>query len=181
MCNTIDKIDLLEEDEKLKEKLKELYSAARKQTPETFPSFMQELIANYAYDYGTITHALAAAAIGAASALDSSDVGGITGFQAGFVMWNFVKEWYFPNNKCGLKIVDYDEFLYPQYRDKFEKALNKSTWDAIQEQAKKYIDEDNSLIAIGGNSIHAHPNVRKHWEKIAAGEVPFGFYVKGDK
>lgn len=40
-------------------------------------------------DKQEITDAVAAAAIGAARAVDSSPTGGITGFQASFIMWEF--------------------------------------------------------------------------------------------
>lgn len=65
---------------------------ARKQTLETLPAFLQKL-ADYPHTYGTICRAIAAGAIGAARALDQSAHGGITGFQAGAIMWDFCAGW----------------------------------------------------------------------------------------
>lgn len=176
--NDFKKIFLDEENPNTNEVIEDLYSKARNQTPETFPEFMKTLIERYAYDYGTITHALAIAAIGAASAMDSSDVGGITGFQASFVTWNFVRYWLFKNNKCGLRLMDYDDMLYPQYRYKFDRVIDQSTWDHIQDEARKAIEQDDALSDVGG--VRAHPDVRQHWENIVNGKVPFGFHVKGE-
>ena len=93
---------------------------------------------------------------------------GITGFQAGFVMWDFIKDWSFRGNKCGLKIVNYDDMLYPQYNHKFQKTISKDTFEALQKAA-----EDN--LKKGG---YANPNVIKHWKSIVDGNVPFGYIIE---
>ena len=58
--------------------------------------------------------------------------------------------------------------LYPQYEDKFEKTIRSNTWRALQEQAKKNLED----------SEHVHPAVIAHWESIVRGEVPFGYKVR---
>ena len=73
-------------------------------------------------------------------------------------------------NECGLKIVNYDEMLYPQYDYKFDKCISLETFRAMQSQAKELLKNKN----------FAHPDVVKHWESIANGEVPFGYTVKDD-
>lgn len=186
MSENTNKIILEDDREETKATIKELYSLAKKQTPETFPAFMQNLIANYVYDYGTVTHAFAIAAIGAASAMDNCDIGGITGFQASFVMWNFIQEWLYSQNKCGMRLLNYDDMLYPQYAHKFKKAITQDVWDSLQEQAKKAIEEDDAQKEVVGEDgtvyppLHANPKVRAHWESIVNGKVPFGYYVKGE-
>ena len=30
-------------------------------------------------------------------------------------MWDFIIDWMYTSNQCGLRIVDYDDMLYPQY------------------------------------------------------------------
>lgn len=130
------------------QKIKEEWKAeARKCTLETLPAFLQKITAEYRHDYGTICHTMAMAAIAAAWSVNASPQGGITGFQAGAVMWEFIREWQYSNNKTGLRIVDYDNFLYPQYADKFGKVMPRSAWDALRKAAADRIkdtDEDHA-------------------------------------
>lgn len=65
---------------------KEWYEEAKKQTLNTLPAFVSNLVENYSHDYGTICHAITAAALGAANAVEESPEGGITGFQANCIM-----------------------------------------------------------------------------------------------
>ena len=146
----------------------EWFAEARKQTIETLPTFVSHLMNDYHHDYGTICHAVGACALAAAWAADNSENGGITGFQAGFVMWDFIREWQYRGNKCGLKIVDYDNMLYPQYADKFEKTLSSDIWRHLQAEAKRLLTT---------NRAGAHPRVVKHWQDIDNDIVPFGYKV----
>lgn len=119
------------------------------------------------HDYGTVCNACAALAL--AGAWYGAKREGITGFQAGFVMWGFIREWMYSENKTGLRILNYDNLLYPQYSDRFEKTISKETWKSVQETAASYIENEGS---------HAHPDVVKHWQSIVDGIVPFGFVIK---
>ena len=143
------------------------YVDAKEQTLETLPAFLKEL-SELGHDYGTICHALGAAAVAAASAMNHAPCGGITGFQAWFVMWGFVRGWLKNHNKCGMMLVDYDDMLYPQYDYKFDKTITSGTWTEIQAQAQANLDENNG----------AHPDVIAHWESIVRGKVPFGYKVR---
>lgn len=98
------------------------------------PNFLQTLTGEYSHDYGTICHAAAIAAQAAVSAIDHSNQGGVTGFQTSAIMFEFIKNLCYSSNKTGLRIVDYDNFLYPQYDYKF-KTIRQSTWKAIQQIA----------------------------------------------
>lgn len=120
---------------------KEWYEDAQKVSADTLPDFIRHLTEDYSHDYGTICHAVAAAAVAAGSAVNHSQCGGITGFQAGAVMWEFIRAWNYSYNKTGLRLIDYDNFLYPQYADKFEKTLSPDTWAALQNEAAARIAE----------------------------------------
>ena len=135
------RIKLNESSEEFRSIKKEWSKKAEKQTLDTLPDFLKELSENYTHDYGTICHAISTAAIAAARAMDKSEQGGITGFQAGAIMWGFICGWNFKHNKTGLKIVDYDDFLYPQYEEKFGKTINQETWEALQKEAAKKIED----------------------------------------
>ena len=152
---------------------KEWFEQAREQTLETLPDFINHVMNDYIHDYGTVCHAISACAIAAAWAADNTENGGITGFQASFVMWNFVKQWSYSSNKCGLKIIDYDDMLHPQYEHKFtQKTISSDIWESLQERAKELLEENKNGIA--------HPDVREHWKSIVNGVVPFGYVVKGE-
>lgn len=135
-------------------------------------SFLKDVEEHYNYDYGVAPRAIAQASLAVAWHL--AEKFGITGFQAGFTMWDFIRDWQYSGNRCGLKIVDYDNMLYPQYQYKFEKTINESTWVDLQKEAKKNLEECEE------SGIPAHPNVMAHWKSIVEGKVPFGYTVKRD-
>lgn len=117
------------------------YQEAKKVTIDTLPAFVKKLTEDYAHDYGTICHAVAAAAIAGGNAIEHSPTGGITVFQASCVMWEFIRHWQYSHNKTGLRIVDYDDFLYPQSADRYDKTISADTWQAIQKEAKAKLKE----------------------------------------
>lgn len=143
------------------------YKDAEEQTLATLPTFINHLINDYSHDYGTICHAITASSIATAWAINKSDIGGITGFQASIIMWLFIKNWYKTGNKTGLKLVDYDDMLYPQYENHFDKTISKEIFENLQKIAKENLKD----------SPNAHPDVLKHWKSIAEGIVPFGYKV----
>jgi len=140
--------------------------ASEIKTIEDLTKFINHLLNDYDHDYGTVCHAIGAC-ISAAAWL-GAEVQGITGFQAGFVMWDFIRNWTKQSNKCGLRLIDYDDFLYPQYEYKFDKIISSDTWQTIQEEAKKNLE----------SSPYAAEVVKNHWRTIALGQVPFGYRVE---
>ena len=66
--------------------------------------------------------------------------GGITGFQAGCVMWQIIRHMNYENNKCGLRLLDMDNLLYPQYEYKFH-SIDSDIWKAVQKEAENKIYE----------------------------------------
>ena len=146
------------------------FSEAKKISEEGLTDFYARIIHGYNHDYGTACHAVAACALASACAACGDKDIGLSSFQAGFVMWDFIREWTKQGNKCGLKLVDYDDFLYPQYEEKFDKVIRRSVWENIQKEAKKNLEKVEFV----------HPEVRKHWQNIADGIVPFGYRVIDD-
>ena len=138
-------------------------------TPEELAAFAVELFDKTSHDYGTVCHAVAAVAL--AGAWLGCEKEGITGFQAGFVMWDFIRQWNYTSNECGLRIINYDNMLYPQYEENFEKTISEKQFKQIQEVAAKRIKESET----GERGYGAHPDVLKHWKSIVDGVVPFGF------
>lgn len=149
-----------------------IYEKAQKvETKEELDALLIEIAApkSEANDYGKICYAIAAAMEATLNYINRGPNGGITGFQASMIGWEMVmKLLVHGENKCGLKLVNYQDMLYPQCEDRFEKTIDKDTWKALQEEAKK------KLAEVEG----AHPEVIKHWKKIVKGKVPFGYKVK---
>ena len=150
-----------------KERYENWYAEAKNQTLETLPEFMKRIL-NEPQDYSSIVEAVAACAVGAAWAADRSDNAGITGFQGSGVMWRFIQSWMRLENSCGLRLINYDDMLYPQNEDAFtRKTISKETWEAMQKKATE-------LWLEGGGA----ERVRDHWHSIMEGNVPFGYKVK---
>jgi hypothetical protein len=148
--------------DELREKRKDIKSF------EELVSFLEYVKDNCNTGYGTAPRSMAQAALAVAWYLSSEF--GITGFQAGFVMWDFIMDWHCSDNKCGMKFVNYDDMLYPQHDYKFEKTISSDTWKSLQEQAAERLKE----------RTYAHPDVIFHWQSIVDGNVPFGYSVKDD-
>ncbi len=148
----------------------EWYKQAEKvRTPEELAAFAKRLMFDYSHDYGTICHAVAATAIAGAHCIDSDPYqGGITGFQAGCIMWEFVTHW-MADCKGPMKLMKFENMLYPQYQDKFEKVITKSTWEHLQKTAKENIEK--------AGEDGAHEEVLAHWKSIVEGKVPFGYTI----
>lgn len=119
---------------------------------------------DYVHDYGTCVRAIACLAL--AGAHYGAENQGITGFQAGCVMWDFIRGWTFKNNECGMRLLNYDDLLYPQYTRAFN-TISEETWELVQEKAKEYLE-----IKHGAND-----EVRKHWESIVDGKIPAGLKI----
>lgn len=150
-----------------------LADASHVKTTDELVAFINHVMNDYEHDYGTVVHAVAACALAATWCANECG-GGITGFQAGFVMWDYIRHTMYQTNKCGMKIVNYDDMLYPQCDYKFEKTIKPSTWEKIQDLARERIEsseKNNDIIA---------KSVMEHWKSIVNGEVPFGYTVVDD-
>ena len=146
-----------------------IYEKANKvKTREQLNELLDEVINSNDLDYGKIVYAMSACMIATSKYIDRSDVGGITGFQASCIGWEMVREFIIYDNEVGMKILDYDNMLYPQYGDIFQKTISQDTWKALQKQAEIGLKE----------TPDAHPKVIKHWKSIIRGKVPFGYKVK---
>jgi hypothetical protein len=144
---------------------KEWMKEARAMTLEKLPAFLEKLV-SHKHDYGTICRAIAAAGVAAAYAVEKSPQGGITGFQASCIMWDLITGWDEGKEGKPIRLVDYEDMLYPQYAHKF-RSITPETWAHLQAKAKEKL----------ATSPTAAARVVAHWKSIAAGEVPFGYTV----
>ena len=134
-------------------------------------------ISNVPLDYGTAVYAQCAAMLAAQHVMNIGEQGGITGFQAGFIGWEMVKK-FMSVGDCGLSLRDWENMLYPQYEEKFEKTIPRKIFEGLQEKAKERLAKADEDESINGHSLH--PEVRKHMESIVNGAVPFGYVIKED-
>ena len=141
------------------------YSEAAKQTVETLPAFIKMLNEYPDHDYNTTAYATSAATLGASWAM--AEYYGITGFQAGCIMWEYIQNWGLSYKNKPLRIVNYDDMLYPMYNYKFT-TIDIRTWKWVQERAKELYNDGNCV---------ACDSVIDHWKSIIDGKVPFGYRV----
>jgi len=144
----------------------EWYQQAEDMTVEELPEFIRKLTEDYSHDYGTICHAIAAAAVGAAWAVENSPQGGITGFQGGAVMWEFIRCWKDSGTHVPYRLVNYEDLLYPQYENKFT-SITPDIWNKVRSKA-------DELLASNGQ---AASRVKQHWTSISEGNIPFGLTI----
>ena len=85
------------------------------------------------------------------------------------IMWEFVRQFCFSNNKCGFKMINYDQFLYPDYAQKFEKKqISTLDFAKLQKSAKELLEN---------HSPDLDPKVVAHWQSIVDGKAPFGYEI----
>lgn len=144
----------------------EMYEKSENIQPGEVDAFISEVMGQD-LDYNTVVEAVAASALAAARAANRSLNGGITGFQAGYVMWRFIQKWMAYDN-VPMRLINYSDLLYPQYEHKYEKTITPDTWKWLQEEAAKKLAEAPEWT---------HPNVNAHFQSIIDGTVPFGYTV----
>ena len=137
--------------------------------------------------------------IASAAAWATNDKVGLTGFQAGFTLWDIIDGW-MHESSVGRRLIDYEKMLYPQYEDYFTKhTISKYVWENLQKEARNnvieliedgYTEEDfnnmtNEQIC---NAIEEYYKARNHTIdgdeylahqiNILRGKVPFGYTVE---
>ena len=146
---------------------------ARKTTPDELPKFIEDIMSDeHTNDYGGVCVAIALVAVASAWAMNRHPGarGGVTGFQAGAIFWEFARGWGSPDiGEAGAKLVIYEDMLYPQYESKFERSVPQSAVDQVKKLARDRLDEGVENV---------HPNVVQHWKSLADGRVPFGLEVR---
>ncbi len=174
ITRVLSKRDLDEADDK--KVVLEWYHTAKNMThTHTLKKFIDHLINDYNHDYGTICHAINAAALASANCLNRSDVGGIDVRQAGTVMWEFIRGWM--RYEQPMRLINYQEFLHPQFGHSHEKTITPATWEWIQLKAKELLDGSGRL-PIGGTQDMSWA-VRNHLKNIVHAQiVPFGYEVR---
>lgn len=88
-------------------------------------------------------------------------------------MWEIIKQLHLGSNNAGMRLLCYDDMLYPQYEHMF-KTIPKWSWESLQKEAKRLLEENKN------SSFPAYKDVIEHWKSIADGIVPFGYEIDND-
>lgn len=147
------------------------YAEAKTVTQETLPAFFEKVVNGHKHDYNTIVYAMTACMLAAMSAVNKSDQGGITGFQADCCMWRVMEVAFNVHGPC--RLLRYENALFPQYESHFEKTISKSAWEWVQQIAKTNLETGKN----DGTVVNWHPDVKRHMHRVAMGIVPFGLKV----
>ena len=113
------------------------------------------------HDYGTCVYAMSISATSAFNYVARKL--GVSGFQASCADMDIVAR--VRGMKNGFRIIDYNDLLFPQYEQKVP-----GFWQLIEEQKEHLAGEARKLMA--ENHDKSHPDVKKHWEKLAAMHEP---------
>ncbi len=163
------------EEETAKEVINQWKKESGEQSMETLPVFLNHLVNDYEHDYGTIVRAITAGMMATFSAINKSDQGGVSGFQASFIGWSMVDE-FLHTGSCGAMLVKFEDMLYPQYEEKFTRnEISKKLWKRLQEEANL------KLVDAAVSPDMQNTKVVDHWKSIVAGVVPFGYTVKEEE
>ena len=91
----------------------------------------------------------------------------ITKDQAGAVMWNFIRHWLPDFATSPLRLLIYEDMLNPQF-EKYFTSITPDIKEWLQQKAKWNLE----------NIKDASDEVKKHWQEVADGKIPFGLGVE---
>lgn len=145
--------------------------AKQVQTIEQFKELYDYLFnGNICHTYDSAAHAVSALAVAGGSLGAFTE--GITGFQASVVKFDFIRQWDNIGKSVGLKVINYDDLLYPQYVEKFPlKVIKKNVWLALQRACKEKLEVDGRCACY---------KVRQYWGDICNGIIPSSLVVVDD-
>ena len=141
-----------------------LPKAKEAKTKEDLISLIDE-VNEWDHGYGSVIVGIWAVMLAAFNVMNRGPNGGITGFQASCLGWESIRE-FFSTGNHPVRLVDYGDMLFPQYKEKFQKTITPETWDWLQLEATKRLESNETSP------------VSHHWASIKRGEIPFGYEVR---
>ncbi len=154
--------------------IEQWYDEAGRVTLKNLNKFLDKILNDYEHDHDTVCYAAVAGITATLWAMDSGLQGGIIEHESIAITEELLRYWWYPHNKCGLEIIDFDKMIYPQYRDRYEKTISKYIWDKIQREAS------NKIKQAEDGEIDPDNYVVQHWVDIVNNKVPFGYRVIED-
>ena len=135
-------------------------------------SIINHIMNDYNHDYGSYVHAVAACSVATAWACGKE----LTGFQASCVGLEFLMHWTYDYIKSGISIINWDNMLYPQYEDTFDKVIPKKIWENLQKEAQSRVADFYDHV---DTNKYIVSKVIQHQKSIADGNPPFGYSIEG--
>ena len=89
--------------------------------------------------------------------------------KEGLALWRFIR--YLTEIEMPLKIVDFTYMLFPNNEKYYANILTPTAFNIIQKQA----------IAMLENNSYENEEHKKHLEKIANGQMPYGYSLEMPK
>jgi hypothetical protein len=129
-------------------RLQDMTEQELRETEVGYPKSKEELmeyidsLLNRTHDYGTCVYAMSMSAVAAFNYI--AHCIGATGFQASCADLDILRR---TRHIEIFRLIDYENFLYPQYEDNFEKTISADTWKALQDMARKKIEEADKEYA----------------------------------
>lgn len=157
--------------EKDKSIINEWYYLAETADIDSLQMLIKHIMNDYNHDYGSYIHAVAACSIATAWACGKE----LTGFQASCVGLEFLMHWTYDYIKSGISIINWDNMLYPQYENAFDKVIPKNIWKNLQKEAQFRVADfyDNA-----DTNRYIVSKVIKHQKSIADENPPFGYSIE---
>jgi len=115
-------------------------------------------VLNREHDYGTCVYAMSIAAECAFNLVARKLC--VTGFQASCADMDMLRRTRML--KGGFALLKYDDLLYPQYRERFAEF----EWDNLLFKNSQWLKGMAAELLL--SSENAHPDVKAHWERLAA-------------
>lgn len=138
------------------------------QTLEELDRLIEEAMRKFNFDVTAATESAGAVCTVVANFLSKKM--GIPRVSRDLIMWSFITNFKFPSATCGLRLINFDHMLYPQYKSNFKKTIGAETWKRLQEEAKRNLE----------GRIPGKAKTIAHWQSIVNGVVPFGYKVRGE-
>ena len=152
----------------LTEQYEAWYKEAKHVSKEDLGDFIDKMMSEE-HDYESYVHAIAACCVATMQACGTE----LTGYQASWIPLLFHLEVIGSGSISGIKILNYDDMLYPQNEDKFKVIISKKVMESLKEEAKRKLEEHADHM-----NRYVSPKVLKHWIKLATGEPPYGLEVE---
>ena len=160
---------ITEKDESI---INEWYCLAETANIGDLQSIINHIMNDYNHDYGSYVHAVAACSLATAWACGKE----LSGYQASCVGLEFLMHWTYDYVKSGISIRNWDNMLYPQYEDTFDKVIPKRIWKKLQKEAQSRVDD---FYNDPESRFRSTPKVIQHQKSIAYGNPPFGYSIEG--
>ena len=89
--------------------------------------------------------------------------------KAGQIMWNFIRHWLPEFAFSPLRIIIYEDMLYPQFEKNF-KTITPDVANWVKKQAQALLESRKDVS----------PELKSHWQSIVDGKLPYGIMLEED-